>query len=107
MDNIKIIPATNDGKSSNYGFHRTAEGRKFLKNCYGQYLKLQELKFGKGVFGHGKVAFVIADKVIGGIKEQEKEDQKTTAALRRWMAEGQGEVWQGDPEKNSSCVRAP
>lgn len=79
-----------------YGFHQTFEGRKFLRFAYRRYIAIRRLREGPKAPAHGKVALIVADPQP---QHQEKEDEKTTSALRRWADENQTELWAGDTDK--------
>jgi hypothetical protein len=77
-----------------YGYHRTAEGRRFLRALYEPFLRRIDKS-------HGKVAISIADGT--GSADSDKEVSATKTALARWN-EGQAELWVSEPEKNARVL---
>lgn len=94
-DSIRLIVNSLRSDADPFGFYQSKEGRDFLRFCYNSY---------RDALGqsHGKVGLIVAERIISGSSEeaQNDEDAKTASALRRWLEDGQGELWAGDIGKS-------
>lgn len=96
-DQLKILEAmflqheTAQGIQS-YGFHKSKEGRELIRQLFQPFLRRRNI-------GEGKVASIIADSYANP-DYQAREIDRTKSALRRWLKDGQSELWPKDDEKN-------
>lgn len=86
-----------DGGLKTFGYHRSKEGREFLRILYRLYLEDNE-------FSDGKVATIIADTPKNP-SEEKKEVSRTKQALRRWREDGQAELWPRDNKRNERHLK--
>lgn len=80
-----------------FGFYRSKEGREFLRQLLTPYLRRQEM-------GFGKVATIISDS-LGNPDSQDREVERTKHALKRWLRDGQSELWRKDVETSRRYLR--
>lgn len=80
-----------------FGLHRTWEGQQFLRFAYDRFISERAARSDRRGFGHGKVAQSLVGK---------KEEAATKEALKRWLDDGQEQIWQNDPARNARVMEA-
>ena len=88
-DDIKLGSKGVTSPDDVHGFYATAPGRNFLRTLYPRYI----LRVG---FGDTKLASNIADETA---INQDKENELTEQALKRWVKKQQKELWVRDGRK--------
>lgn len=90
LENIRLSFGTTKDPDT-YGFHRTAEGRKALRDLFPDLLE-------RTPFGVRKIASIVA------IKKTKSEIESTRSALKRWAA-GKDELWEKDTSRSLAVMR--